>query len=66
VAIAPAQRGIGFLLAEDGLAVRRRSFYLDDQAIEQLAQRSAALRHQASTGLRLVVPYATKAWCKFP
>jgi hypothetical protein len=40
----PTQRGIGFLLAEDGLPVRMRSFYLDDQAIEQLAQRSAALR----------------------
>jgi len=42
--IAPSQRGIGFLLAEDGLPVRMRAFYLDDQAVDQLARRAAALR----------------------
>jgi hypothetical protein len=42
--IAPDQRGIGFLLAEDGLPVRMRAFYLDDQAIDELATRAAALR----------------------
>ena len=43
--IAPSQRGIGFLLAEDGLPVRMRGFYLDDQAVDQLAARATALRH---------------------
>jgi FtsK/SpoIIIE family len=42
--IEPSQRGIGFLLADDGLPVRMRAFYLDDQAIDTLAHRAAALR----------------------
>jgi S-DNA-T family DNA segregation ATPase FtsK/SpoIIIE len=42
--IAPEQCGIGFLLADDGLPVRMRAFYLDDQAVEALAERAAALR----------------------
>ena len=46
--IAPNQRGIGFLLAEDGLPVRMRAFYLDDQAVDQLAARASALREAAS------------------
>jgi hypothetical protein len=46
--IAPSQRGIGFLLAEDGLPVRMRAFYLDDQAVDQLAARAAALREVES------------------
>jgi FtsK/SpoIIIE family len=45
--IAPDQRGIGFLLADDGLPVRMRAFYLDDPAIDQLADRAAALREVA-------------------
>jgi DNA segregation ATPase FtsK/SpoIIIE-like protein len=46
--IAPSQRGIGFLLAEDGLPVRMRAFYLDDQAVDQLAARAVALREVES------------------
>jgi hypothetical protein len=42
--IGPAQRGIGFLLAEDGLPMRMRAFYLDDQAVDALARRAAVLR----------------------
>jgi hypothetical protein len=45
--IGPAQRGVGLLLAEDGLPVRLRSFYLDDQALDQLAERACALRADA-------------------
>jgi S-DNA-T family DNA segregation ATPase FtsK/SpoIIIE len=43
--ITPSQRGVGLLLAEDGLPVRIRAFYLDDQAVDELADRAAALRH---------------------
>src|SRR6187200_475154 len=32
--IDPSQRGIGFLLADDGLPVRMRAFHLDDQAMD--------------------------------
>jgi DNA segregation ATPase FtsK/SpoIIIE-like protein len=46
--IEPSQRGIGFLLAEDGLPVRMRAFYLNDQAIDALAQRATALRGAGS------------------
>jgi FtsK/SpoIIIE family len=42
--IAPSQRGIGYLLAEDGLPVRMRAFYLDDHAVDELARRASALR----------------------
>jgi hypothetical protein len=42
--IAPSQRGIGFLLAEDGLPVRMRAFYLDDQVVDDLARRATELR----------------------
>jgi S-DNA-T family DNA segregation ATPase FtsK/SpoIIIE len=42
--IAPSQRGIGYLLAEDGLPIRMRAFYLDDRAIDELAHRARALR----------------------
>jgi DNA segregation ATPase FtsK/SpoIIIE-like protein len=42
--IAPAQRGIGYLLAEDGLPVRMRAFYVDDHAVDQVARRARALR----------------------
>jgi hypothetical protein len=41
--IAPAQRGIGYLLAEDGLPVRMRACYLDDPAVDELARRAVAL-----------------------
>ena len=46
--IAPTQRGIGFLLAEDGLPVRLRCFYLDDQAVDQLAERALLIRMDAA------------------
>lgn len=43
--IAPSQRGVGYLLAEDGLPVRMRGFYLDDDQVRALARRALALRH---------------------
>lgn len=43
--IAPDQRGIGFLLAEDGLPRRMRAFYLEDQAVDELARRANELRN---------------------
>ncbi len=46
--IAPSQRGIGLLLAEDGLPVRLRCFYLDDAAVDGLAERACSLRADAS------------------
>ncbi len=46
--IAPTQRGIGLLLAEDGVPVRLRCFYLDDQAIDQLARRALLIRMDAA------------------
>ena len=42
--IAPAQRGVGLLLAEDGLPVRMRGFHLGDADVDELAARAAALR----------------------
>lgn len=45
--VSPSQRGIGFLLAEDGLPVRMRAFYLDDHAIDMLAARAWELRAPA-------------------
>jgi S-DNA-T family DNA segregation ATPase FtsK/SpoIIIE len=42
--IDPSQRGIGYLLAEDGRPVRMRAFYLDDHAVDALAGRAGELR----------------------
>ncbi len=42
--IAPGQRGVGLLLAEDGLPVRMRAFHLGDADVDALAARAAALR----------------------
>src|SRR5215203_4788301 len=42
--IAPGQRGVGMLLAEDGLPVRLRGFHLTDADVDTLAARAAALR----------------------
>ena len=42
--IAPGQRGVGLLLAEDGIPVRLRGFHLTDPDLDLLAQRAAALR----------------------
>jgi hypothetical protein len=42
--IAPGERGIGLLLAEDGIPVRMRAFYLSDRDIDELAAWAAALR----------------------
>jgi hypothetical protein len=42
--IAPGQRGIGYLLAEDGLPVRMRGHYLADAQVAAIAERAAALR----------------------
>jgi hypothetical protein len=43
--ISPTDRGVGFLLAEDGLPVKLRTFYLDDEQIRDLAARARAHRH---------------------
>jgi hypothetical protein len=45
--IAPGQRGVGYLLAEDGLPVRMRGFYLPDEQITRIAERAAAARADA-------------------
>lgn len=42
--IAPGQRGVGLLLAEDGLPVRLRGFELTDADVAAVSQRAAALR----------------------
>jgi DNA translocase FtsK/SpoIIIE-like protein len=49
--ISPADRGVGFLLAEDGLPVKLRTFYLDDEHIRALAARARAQRDRISAGL---------------
>jgi len=43
-AIAPGQRGVGLLLAEDGRPVRMRGFHLTDEDVDALAGRASALR----------------------
>jgi DNA segregation ATPase FtsK/SpoIIIE-like protein len=45
--IAPGQRGVGLLLAEDGLPVRMRGFYLADEQIAAVAERASASRADA-------------------
>jgi hypothetical protein len=42
--IAPGQRGVGLLLAEDGTPVRLRGFHLSDADVDALASRAAAVR----------------------
>ena len=42
--IAPGERGIGLLLAEDGTPVRLKSFHLTDTDVDDLAMRAAAAR----------------------
>src|SRR4051812_25208194 len=42
--IAPGQRGVGLLLAEDGTPVRLRGFHLTDADVDALATRAAAVR----------------------
>jgi DNA segregation ATPase FtsK/SpoIIIE-like protein len=44
-AITPAQRGVGLLLAEDGVPVRLRAFYLGDREVDELARRASELRN---------------------
>jgi S-DNA-T family DNA segregation ATPase FtsK/SpoIIIE len=44
--IAPGERGVGYLLAEDGLPVRLRTFYLSDREIAGLAARAGGLRQR--------------------
>ena len=45
--IAPGHRGVGYLLAEDGLPVRMRGFHLTDPEIARIAERASALRADA-------------------
>jgi hypothetical protein len=40
--ISPADRGVGFLLAEDGLPAKLRTFYLDNEQIRDLSARAHA------------------------
>ena len=42
--IAPGQRGVGLLLAEDGLPVRMRGFHLADEDVAAIAARASAAR----------------------
>ena len=42
--IAPGQRGVGLLLAEDGTPVRMRGFHLTDRDVDELATRATAAR----------------------
>jgi hypothetical protein len=42
--IAPGQRGVGLLLAEDGAPVRMRGFHLGDEDVNALAERAATRR----------------------
>ncbi|MDQ1745879.1 MAG: segregation ATPase FtsK/SpoIIIE, family [Frankiaceae bacterium] len=42
--IDPAQRGVGWLLAEGGLPVLARTFLLDDAACDRIAERAETLR----------------------
>jgi hypothetical protein len=44
--IAPGERGVGYLLAEDGLPIRLRTFYLSDKEIARLAARAGELRRR--------------------
>jgi hypothetical protein len=54
--ISPAERGVGFLLAEDGQPVKLRTFYLDDEHIRALAARARAQRSGLSAGLEAGLP----------
>jgi DNA segregation ATPase FtsK/SpoIIIE-like protein len=45
--IAPGERGVGYLLAEDGLPVRLRTFYLSDSELARLAARAGELRQHS-------------------
>ena len=45
--ISPGQRGVGYLLAEDGLPARIRAFHLADEQITRIAERATALRVDA-------------------
>lgn len=40
----PASRGVGFLLAEGGLPVRLKAYYLSDAEVAALARRAEQLR----------------------
>jgi DNA segregation ATPase FtsK/SpoIIIE-like protein len=44
-AITRGQRGVGLLLAEDGVPVRLRGFYLSDRDVDELARRTGELRN---------------------
>ncbi len=42
--IDPGMRGVGWLLHEGGIPIRLRAYYLDDQALADIAKRAARLR----------------------
>jgi S-DNA-T family DNA segregation ATPase FtsK/SpoIIIE len=43
--ITPGQRGVRLLLAEDGVPVRLRGFYLGDRDVDELARRATKPRN---------------------
>jgi DNA segregation ATPase FtsK/SpoIIIE, S-DNA-T family len=45
--ISPGQRGVGYLLADDGLPIRIRAYHLHDEQITKIAERASALRADA-------------------
>jgi hypothetical protein len=49
--ISPGDRGVGYLLAEDGLPVRLRTFYLDDAQLTTIAARARDQRRQPPAAL---------------
>jgi hypothetical protein len=44
--IDPAARGVGLLLHEGGVPLRLRSFWLDDEAVYEIASRAVGARHR--------------------
>jgi S-DNA-T family DNA segregation ATPase FtsK/SpoIIIE len=54
--IDPAQRGVGFLLAEGGVPVRTRTFYLTDDELHRLARHAEQLRATPVTPTALPRP----------
>jgi DNA segregation ATPase FtsK/SpoIIIE-like protein len=48
--IDPATRGVGLLLHEGGVPVRLRGYWLDDDAIGDIAERAQALRRKEPPG----------------
>lgn len=50
--ITPANRGVGYLLAEDGLPVKLRTFHLSDEEVRDLAARGVEQRQAEEVAAR--------------